>query len=62
MHPASEECAWVINSGAYFHITPSRECFSTNTSRDRVYVKMGDNGECKIVGVGNVCLTMSSGS
>ena len=55
---AREECTWVIDSGASFHITPSRECFSTYTTGDHGYVKMGDNGECRIVGVGNVCLTV----
>ena len=54
---AREECTWVIDSGASFHITPSRECFSTYTIEDHDYVKMGDNGECKIVAVRDVCLT-----
>ena len=58
---ASEECTWVIDSGASFPITPSRECFSTYTIGDHGYVKMGDNGECKIVGIRNVCLTTSTG-
>ena len=57
---AREECTWVIDSGASFHITPSRECFSTYIVGDHGYVKMGDNGECKIVYVGNVCLTTST--
>ena len=47
----------MINLGASFHITRSRECFSTYTAGDHGYVKKGDNGECKIVGVENVCLT-----
>ena len=51
----------MIDSGASFHITPSRECFSTYTVGDHGYVKMGDNGECKIVGVGNVCMITSIG-
>ena len=57
---ASEDCTYVIDSGASFHITQSRECFSTYICGDHVYVKMGDNGECKIVGVRNVCLTTST--
>ena len=52
----------MIDYGASFLITPSRECFSTYTIGDHGYVKMGDNGECKIVGVRNVCLTTSTGS
>ena len=55
---AIEEFTWVIDSGASFHITPSRECFSTYIAGNHGYEKMGDNGECRIVGVGNVCLTV----
>ena len=58
---ASEECTWVIDSSASFHITPLRECFSTYIARYHGYLKMGDNGECNIVGVGNVCLATSIG-
>ena len=58
---ACEECTWVIDSGASFHITLSRERFSTYTSGGHGFLKMGDKGECKIVGVGNVCLTLSTG-
>ena len=58
---ASEECTWVIDSGASFHITPSREYFSTYIVGDYGYVKMGDNGECKTVRVESVCLMMSIG-
>ena len=57
---ASEACTWVIGSSASFHITPLRECFSTYIAGDHGYIKMGDNGECRIVGVGNVCLTTST--
>ena len=57
---ASEECTWVINSGAPFHITPSRECFSTYTTMDYGGVKMQDSGECRILDIGNVCLTTST--
>ena len=58
---ASEECTWVIDSGASFHITLLRECFSTYTTGDHGYVKMGDNGECKIAIIGSVCLKKSTG-
>ena len=51
----------MIDSGASFHITPSRECFLTYTVEDHGYVKVGDNGDYKIVGVGNVCLTTPIG-
>ena len=58
---ASEECTWVIDSGVSFHITPSRECFSTYITGNHGSIMMGNNEECKIVGVGNVCLTTSTG-
>ena len=37
---ASEECTWVIDSDASFHITPSRECISTYIAGNHDYVKM----------------------
>ena len=58
---ASEECTWVIDSGASFHITSLRECFSTYIVGDCGYVKIGDNGECNILCVRIVCLTTSTG-
>ena len=59
-HLACEESTWVIDSGPSFHITPSREFFLTYTTRDHGYVEMRDNGERKIVSVGNVYLTTST--
>ena len=40
---------------------PTRECFSSYTTGDYGYVKMGDNGACKIAGIGILCLTTSTG-
>ena len=57
----NEECSWVIDSGVSFHITPLRECFSSYTTGDYGCVKMEDNGACKIVGIGYICLTTSTG-
>ena len=57
----NEECTWVIDFSASFHITLSRECFSTYIAKDHGYVRMGDNKECKIVRIGRVTLTMSTG-
>ena len=57
----NEECAWVVDSGASLHITPSREWLSSYIAGDYGYVKMRDNGECRIVGIGSVCLTMWTG-
>ena len=58
---ASAESSWVVDSGASFHLTPKRECFSSYAIEDNGYVKMGNDGACKIVGVGNICLITSTG-
>ena len=58
---ANAECSWVVDSGASFHLTPKRECFSSYIAGDYGYVRMGNDGECKIVGIGNVCLLTSTG-
>ena len=51
----------MIDTGASFHITPSRECFSSYTAGDYGYVKIGDNGECRIVSIGSGCLITPTG-
>ena len=61
MNLANVECSWVVDSGASFHLTPKRECFSSYTAGDYGYVRMGNDGECKIMGIGNVCLLTSTG-
>jgi transposase InsO family protein len=58
---ANAECSWIVDSGASFHLTPKRECFSSYIAGDYGYVRMGNDGECKIVGIGNVCLLTSTG-
>ena len=45
------ECSWVVDSDASFHLTPKRECFSSYTTSDYGHVRMGNDGECKIVGI-----------
>ena len=58
---ANEECTWVVDSSASFHINPWREWFSTYRDGDYGYVKMGDNGEYRIADIGSVCLKTSIG-
>ena len=58
---ANVEYSWVVDSGASFHLTPKRECFSSYTTGNYGYVRMGNDNECKIVGIGNVCLLTSIG-
>ena len=38
---AGEEMTWVVDSGASFHLTPNKECFSSYTTGDYGYVKWG---------------------
>ena len=37
------------DSSASFHLTPDRECLSSYTVSDHGYVKIGNDGACKIV-------------
>ena len=60
MNLANAECSWVVDSGASFPLTPKPECFSSYTTSDYGYVKMGNDGACKIVGIENVCLLTST--
>ena len=58
---AGDESTWVVDSGASFHLTPKKECFSLYTTGDYGYVKMGNEHACKIVEIGNVCFLISTG-
>ena len=61
VHLVSDETMWVVNSRASFHLTPDRKCFSSGRARDHGVVKMGNEGECRIFSIGDVCLTTSIG-
>ena len=52
---------WVVDFGALFHLTSKRKCFSSYITGGYGYVKMGNDRACKIVGIGNVCLSTSIG-
>ena len=39
---------------------PNQECFSSYTTDDYSYVKMGNDGACQIVGIREVCLLTST--
>ena len=43
----------ITTTTTLFNLTPNRECFSSYTSKDYGYVKMGNDHACKI---GDVCL------
>ncbi|VFQ60569.1 unnamed protein product [Cuscuta campestris] len=57
------DCTWIIDSCASCHLTPHREFFSSYTSGDFGYVKMGKGADksSKIVGMGTVCLQTNTG-
>ena len=55
-----EELKWVVDSGASFHLTPNRVCFSSYKVCDYRYMKMGNDDACKIVEIGEVHLLTST--
>ena len=61
LHLVSDETTWVVDSGASYHLTPNQKCFSSYRAGDHSFVKMGNEGACRIVSIGDVCLTTSTG-
>ena len=61
VHLSNDESTWMIDSGVSFHLTPKKECFSSYTTSDHGYMKMGNEHACKIVEIGNVCFLISTG-
>ena len=45
---------WIVDSGASFHVTPIKECFSTFTTGSHGHVYLGNNHACSIEGIGTV--------
>lgn len=58
---AYDDCTWVIDSGASYHLTTHREYFSSYTSGDFGSVSMGNDGLSQIIKMGTVCLESSTG-
>ena len=58
---AEDEMTWVVNSGASFHLAPDRKCFSSYSASDQGHFRMGNEGTCRIVGIGDVWLTTPTG-
>ena len=50
-----------MDSGASFHLTSHREYFTSYTSGDFGYVRMGNRDTSTIVGKGTVCIETSIG-
>ena len=61
LHLVSDETTWVVDSGASYHSIPDRECFSSYRAIDHGFVKMGNEGACLIVSIGDIYLTTSTG-
>ena len=58
---AGDEMTWVVDFGASFHLTPDRKCFSSYSAGDQGCVRMGNEGTCQNIGIGDVCLTRPTG-
>nr|KYP31853.1 Retrovirus-related Pol polyprotein from transposon TNT 1-94 [Cajanus cajan] len=59
---AFDECIWIIDSGASFHVTPHEEFFSSYQKGDFGMVKMGNHVTSKIVGIGEIALMTENGN
>ena len=60
VHLVSYETTWVVDSVASFHLTPEWKCFSLYTIGVHHFVKIGNEGTCQIVGIGDVWLATST--
>ena len=54
MNLVGDESTCVVDSGASSHLTPDRKCFSSYKDEDYGFVKMGNEGACRIVSIGDV--------
>ena len=51
LHLVSDETTWVVDSGVSYHLTPDRKCFASYKAGDHGFVKMGNEGACRIVSI-----------
>ena len=51
-----DDCNWVIDFGASYHLTSCQDYFSSYTNRDFGQVLMGNDGSSKIIGMGTMHL------
>ena len=58
MHLVSDEKTWVVEFGGSYHLTPDRKCFSSYRNGDHGSVKIGNEGACRIVDIGDVWLML----
>ena len=59
---ASDDCIWIINSRASFHVTPHEVFFSSYQKGEFGMVKMGNHVTSKTVGIREVTLIAGNGS
>ena len=45
---------WLLDSGATFHVTPNLEWFSNYATETSGTARLGNEQECKIMGIGEV--------
>ena len=57
-----DESSWFVDSGATSHVTPKKELFSSYTPGNFGTLKMGNNHEVEVIGIGTVCLESNNGS
>ena len=57
-----DESSWFVDSGATSHVTPKKELFSSYTPDNFGTLKMGNNHEVEVIGIGTVCLESNNGS
>lgn len=53
---------WMLDCGAYYHVTPHREWFSTYRQGRYGNIKLGDSFTCEINGIGNIFCEFPNGS
>ena len=61
LHLFIDETTWVVDFRASYHLTIDRKCFSSYRASDHGFVKMGNEGACHIVGIGDMSLMTSTG-
>ncbi|WVZ01079.1 hypothetical protein V8G54_027148 [Vigna mungo] len=59
---AFDDCTWIVDTRASFHVTPHEGFFSSYQKGDFGTVKMGNHVTSKIVGIGEVTLTTENGT
>ena len=52
---------WLLDSACIYHVCPRREWFYTYQPCDGGIVLMGNNAECRVVGIGSIRMRMFDG-